>query len=174
MSAEFPESVAEIWRFAAVPDAPVWLPGFVTVTVFPVAGLIVQEKRAEPDAFVPSVAVTVTLEVPAVLGEPEISPALEMLRPAGRPVALKVRGEFPESVAEIGRLVAELTAPVWLPGLVTDTVLWIVQENAADPWAPVVSFAVTVTFDVPAVVGVPEISPVLDEMVRPAGRFVAL
>src|SRR6266700_1631431 len=34
-----------------------------------------------------------------------------------------------------------------------------VQLNEADPAAPVVSLAVTVTFDVPAVVGVPEISP---------------
>src|SRR5882672_10107434 len=33
-----------------------------------------------------------------------------------------------------------------------------VQVNAADPVAPVVSFAVTVTLEVPAVVGVPEIS----------------
>src|SRR5450631_216680 len=49
-----------------------------------------------------------------------------------------------------------------------------VQLNEADPEAPVVSLAVTVTLEVPAVVGVPEISPVEELMDRPAGRPVAL
>ena len=44
----------------------------------------------------------------------------------------------------------------------------------ADPVAPVVSFAVTVTLLVPAVVGVPEIRPVEELIDRPAGRPVAL
>jgi hypothetical protein len=65
------------------------LPGFVTVTVLPpVAELIVQLNDAEPDAPVVSVAVTVTLEVAAVVGVPEIRPLLLIDRPAGRPVAL--------------------------------------------------------------------------------------
>ena len=59
-------------------------------------------------------------------------------------------------------------------GFVTVTVLWIVQEKDVDPEAFVVSVAVTVTLAVPAVVGVPEMRPVLEEMVKPAGRFVAL
>jgi hypothetical protein len=50
----------------------------------------------------------------------------------------------------------------------------MVQLNAADPAAPVESVAVTVTFDVPAVVGVPEIRPVDELMDRPAGSPVAL
>ena len=51
--------------------------------------LIVQVKAAVPLAPVPSVAVTVTLEVAAVVGVPEISPVVELsTRPAGRPVAL--------------------------------------------------------------------------------------
>jgi hypothetical protein len=49
-----------------------------------------------------------------------------------------------------------------------------VQLNEADPEAPVPSFAVTVTLEVPAVVGVPEISPVEELMDRPAGRPAAL
>jgi hypothetical protein len=41
--------------------------------------------------------------------------------------------------------------------------------NAADPDAPVESFAVTVTFEVPEAVGVPEIKP--DELIdNPAGK----
>src|ERR1700730_4609310 len=49
-----------------------------------------------------------------------------------------------------------------------------VQVNEADPEAPVVSFAVTVTLEVPAVVGVPEISPVEELTDSPAGRPAAL
>ncbi len=49
-----------------------------------------------------------------------------------------------------------------------------VQLNDAVPFAPVVSVAVTVTDDVPAVVGVPEISPVEALIDNPAGRPVAL
>ena len=49
---------------------------------------ITQVKLALPLAEVPSVAVTVTVELPAVLGVPVISPVTEMItRPAGRPVA---------------------------------------------------------------------------------------
>ena len=72
-----------------------------------------------------SVAVTVTLSVPAVVGVPEIRPLLELMdRPAGSPVALQVRLWVDcESVACICRLAAVPAVPVWLPGLVTVTVL---------------------------------------------------
>ncbi len=50
----------------------------------------------------------------------------------------------------------------------------MVQVKDADPVAPVVSFAVTVTSLLPAVVGVPEIRPVEELIDRPAGRPVAL
>src|SRR5215472_6656357 len=50
----------------------------------------------------------------------------------------------------------------------------IVQLNAAVPDAPVPSVALTVTFEVAAVVGVPEIRPVEELMERPAGSPVAL
>src|SRR5215472_8236269 len=49
-----------------------------------------------------------------------------------------------------------------------------VQVNVADPDAPVVSVAVTVTLPLEAVVGVPEIRPVEELMDTPAGRPVAL
>ena len=42
------------------------------------------------------------------------------------------------------------------------------QVNAADPDAPVPSVAVTVTVEVPAAVGVPEISPVAGLFDSPA------
>ena len=47
----------------------------------------------------------------------------------------------------------------------------MVQLNVADPDAPVPLVAVTVTVDVPAVAGVPEISPVPEAMDRPAGSL---
>jgi hypothetical protein len=73
---------------AAVPTLVDWAPGLVTVTVFPVGGVTVQVKEALPDAPVPSVAVTVTLEFPVAVGVPEISPVEELIdSPAGRPVA---------------------------------------------------------------------------------------
>ena len=50
----------------------------------------------------------------------------------------------------------------------------MVQVKDADPVAPVVSFAVTVTLFVAAVVGVPVIRPVLELIDRPAGRPAAL
>ena len=48
-----------------------------------------------------------------------------------------------------------------------------VQVNDVDPAAPVVSVTVTVTDDVPAVVGVPLIRPVEALIDSPAGRPVA-
>ena len=48
-----------------------------------------------------------------------------------------------------------------------------VQENDAVPVLLAASFAVTVTFEVPAVVAVPEIVPVEALIDRPAGRPVA-
>ena len=49
-----------------------------------------------------------------------------------------------------------------------------VQVKVAVPDAPVVSVAVTVTDELPTVVGVPVIRPVLALMLSPAGRPVAL
>jgi predicted transcriptional regulator len=48
------------------------------------------------------------------------------------------------------------------------------QLNVADPCAPVVSVAVTVTLNVPVLVGVPEIRPVEELIDNPAGSPVAL
>src|SRR5712691_1492636 len=84
----------------------------------------VQLNEADPAAPVVSLAVTVTVEVLAVVGVPVIRPDEEIDSPAGRPVALKV-SVWPEaeSVAAICWLTAVPTVDVWLPGLVTVTVL---------------------------------------------------
>jgi len=68
--------------FPATANTPVGAPGAVT------GAWITQVKLALPLAEVPSVAVTATVELPAVLGVPEISPVpVLMTRPAGRPAA---------------------------------------------------------------------------------------
>src|ERR1700727_401557 len=86
--------------------------------------LIVQAKLAEPVAPVVSVAVTVTFDVAAVVGVPVIRPEELIDRPAGSPLAEKVR-VWPEaeSVPWTCRLAAVPAVPVWLPGLLTLTVL---------------------------------------------------
>ena len=66
-------------------------PGFRTAALFSFSSTaylrrMVQLKVAEPDA-VPEVAVTVTVEVPVVVGVPVISPEELIDRPAGRPDA---------------------------------------------------------------------------------------
>src|SRR5882672_2242917 len=66
------ESVAEIWSETAVPTLPVWLPGFVTVTVSAAAGLTVQPNEAVWVVGFGSVTVTVAVPVPVVVGVPEI------------------------------------------------------------------------------------------------------
>src|SRR5215472_16136186 len=64
--------------------------GVLEPLVQPVPALLtVQLKVAEPEAPVVSVAVAVTLPLPAAVGVPEISPVEELMdSPAGSPVAL--------------------------------------------------------------------------------------
>ena len=52
-----------------------------------IGGLTVQVKVADPDAPVPSVAVTVTLKVPVSSASPVIRPEELIDSPAGSPVA---------------------------------------------------------------------------------------
>jgi len=61
-----------------------------------------------------------------------------------------------------------------LPGLVTETVLEIVQVNEAEPVKPALSVAWTVTEHAHAVVGVPVMAPLEALMDRPAGRPLAV
>jgi hypothetical protein len=144
VSAKPPESVAWICVLTGVPTVPFCAPGLVTVTVLPVLGLTTQVKVADPCAPVPSVAVTVTLEVPWVVGVPVICPEELMLSPAGRPVAEKVSVcPDAESVAwTCTGVIAVPTLLVWLAGWVTVTVFPVlppagvqVTEDAGE-WVP--------------------------------------
>ncbi len=81
-------ATAAVALHTVLPDSKPGLPSS-SCGVQPLDELIVQVKLAEPLAPVVSVAVTVTLEVPAVVGVPEMRPVEELIdRPAGRPVAL--------------------------------------------------------------------------------------
>src|SRR5215813_6890927 len=83
----------------------------------------VQVNVAVAKAPVPSLAVSVTVFVPGVVGRPEIVPEVgEIDRPAGSPVAAYDR-ECPESLAlaEIGTETGEPAMPSCGPGLVSVT-----------------------------------------------------
>jgi hypothetical protein len=56
-----------------------------------------------------------------------------------------------------------------VPPVITGAALIIVNTRAAVP-VPVLLLALRLTFDVPAAVGVPEITPVVALTVRPAGK----
>jgi hypothetical protein len=63
------------------------------------------------------VTVAVTVDVPVVVGVPEMTPVAELIdRPAGSPVALKVYGVVPPEADRV-RLAAVPTVEDWLPGL---------------------------------------------------------
>lgn len=64
--------------------------------------------------------------------------------------------------------------PLWLPGLVMATVELMDHEKVVPPLKPAPSVAVTVTVNTPEVDGVPVIDPVVELMLRPVGRPVAV
>jgi len=122
-------SVPVAVRETGAPDTEVWFPGLVTATVL----VTVQMRAAWPEKPAESVAVRTTLEVPAVVGVPEIEPDVgSTVSPAGRPVADQVRVEVDEeSVPVAARETGEPETDDWLPGSVTATVLVTVQMKAA-------------------------------------------
>lgn len=84
--------------------------------------------------------------------------------------------EAADDPAEDGALLATDEAAADEAALLTEDAgaAPMVQVNVRFATPPKPSRAVTVTLRAPAVVGVPEITPVCALMERPAGRFVAL
>ena len=152
------------------------LPAVVQVGLIEVVvgtGLLIVRVSAALPVPPALVALMVTLYIPAVVGVPEIKPVLVFTdRPAGsRPVTLKLVGLL---VAVIVYENATPTWPVAVRGLVmTGAGGLMVKVNVALPVPPEL-VALIVTVYVPAVVGVPEIMPVLVSTVKPAGSPVAL
>ena len=102
----------------ALPDSKPGLPSFCPgLEQPPPCGLTVQLNVVLAVAPALSCTVALTVEVPAVVGVPEMTP-VDVLRdrPAGSPVAEKVYGGVPPE-ADSETLVAVPTVPVWLPGL---------------------------------------------------------
>jgi hypothetical protein len=166
---ELCESVAvAVTGVMATPVLLDWLAMGVTETVL----VMVQVKVAVPEAPEPSVALRVTDELPAVVGVPVMVPVeASMDSPAGSPVADQVRvAPDWESVAALSSAaMGEPDTSDWAPGLVTDTVLVMVQVKVAAPVKPALSVTVMVTAELPPVVGVPLMTPVEGSMDRPGG-----
>ena len=126
------ESVAELVRVGmAEPVTFDWLDFAVTTTVL----VVFQVKVALPWAVEPSVAVRVTEAAPGVVGVPVMAPVVELIvSPAGRPVADQVSVAVGLVSVALGVKV-EMADPVTddlVPGLVTATVLVMVQEKLAE------------------------------------------
>src|ERR1700733_12910175 len=103
---------------------------------------------------------------------PGASSASELnLAPAVPPMAFCGASPADELVLELATHPVSLSWPLVPP---PELAAFTVQLNEAVPLAPVVSLAATVADDVPAVVGVPEMSPVEALIDSPAGSPVAL
>ena len=96
--------------------------------------LTTQENVSVVDAPLSSVPVTTTEYVPGVAflaTVPVIIPADKMVRPAGRPVAEKVRGSPLGSVKAAAALTAVIVSPsllVWLVVLVPTVGAWFLES----------------------------------------------
>ena len=150
-------------------------PGLVTV----MAPETFQVKVADPAkvGVELSVAVMVTEHAHEDVGVPVTDPVEELMAsPVGRPLWVQVRVRpVWVSVAEFAsEEMAEPTAEDCPPGLVTTTVLVVVQVKEALACADELSVAVRTTEAAPGVVGVPVTAPVEELIVSPAGRPVAL
>src|SRR5437899_6888034 len=118
------------------------------------------------------VALRVTVEAPALVGVPVMSPVVALsARPAGNLVALTLVGLC---VALIRWVNASAIWPVAVPALVMTGVAGVIVT--ASVWGPVppALVALRVTVEAPALVGVPVMSPVVSLSARPAGNPVAL
>ena len=119
-----------------------------------------------------SVAVTVKLNVPGAVGVPESTPAVDKAMPGGSAPEDQVTGKVPPVCVKLNAGYTVPTVPtVGVPlmvivgqdaaRIVSATVLLAVQPFASD--------TVTVTLNVPGVVGVPESTPTPDS-VMPGGN----
>src|SRR5262249_55567475 len=88
----------------------------------PPAGLMVNVNDVLPELPAVSVAVTVTVNVPAVVGVPDTVPVDDpMLNPGGSPAADQVYGGVPPDAVIVNDVIGVPTVPVLFPGLFTVT-----------------------------------------------------
>ena len=130
--------------------------------------------KAFSAAAVPSTALTVNVYAPAVVGLPVIAPVDELrFSPDGRFPEITDH-VAPETLASRLAVYGSFTVPegrlVVVIVIVAGGVALMVMVNCFDALSWPASVAVTVKVAVPAVVGVPEIVPVVGLSVRPDGR----
>jgi hypothetical protein len=112
-------------------------------------------------------------KVPAMVDVPETTPVVEITKPAGRPVAVKVYG-LP--VPPVPVMVTGVIAMPWMALMTTQAAVGgatTVTEQLSVPAFPSLSRIVTMYGKVPVTVDVPETTPVV-EIAKPAGRPVAV
>ena len=159
----------------AVPTVPLGRVEVVIVGGVPAPAGSTTMLRAAVSFPAPFVALTVKLDVPAAVGVPEITPAALSVKPTGRvptetsqvigasPVAVSVALYALPSVA-LDKVVVVIVGATPVVGSTT-----MLKELVSLP-TPFV--ALTVKVDVPAAVGVPEITPA-GLSVKPAGKLPA-
>jgi hypothetical protein len=166
-----PPVAASVWLYAT----PIWPFGTLVVVITRSGGIVIDKALVAVSAGVcESVTRTVKLEVPAVVGVPEITPPALKLSPAGRLPVWRDQeyGVTPPVAANVWLY----ATPIWPLGrldVVTDRSAGITTLSAWSSVSGVLweSVTLTVKFEVPAVVGVPEIVPVELPRDSPAGRL---
>jgi hypothetical protein len=135
------------------------------------AGKIVNVTALVPGVGFALVAVTVALKVPVDVGVPVITPVPAItLSPGGKPVALKLVGEFVAVMVypePNGAPIVPLAAAALV---ITGEAGMIVKVTPRVPAMGLAFDAVTVALNVPPEVGVPEITPVDVLMLKPGGN----
>ena len=126
-----------------------------------------------------SVTVTVKFDVPLAVGVPEITPvAGARVKPVGKAPAV-IDHVYP-GVPPLASTVCEYAVPLVPPDRVEEVIASVVAPTTIDVAADFVctglplSLTLTVKLEVPLAVGVPEITPLVDARVNPAGRVPAL
>ena len=122
-----------------------------------------------PPAFVAEIG---TLNFPATVGVPEIKPDAFTPSPGGRFVALKLVGEFDALIARLNGLPTVALAAAAFASTGTGRVGAMVNVRMPLPIPPAL-LADRPTSNVPGVVGVPVIRPVVASMLRPGGKLLA-
>jgi hypothetical protein len=168
-----PDCSAQLYGVTPPVAAKVWL---YATPIWPAGRLVVVMTRSGTPAWIVidrafvavsagawlSVTRTVKFDVPAVVGVPLMTPPELKLKPAGRlPVCrFQLYGVTPPVAASVCEY-AVPTAPLGRLAVVTDRSTGIAMDSAfvAVSAGACESVTRTVKFDVPAVVGVPDITP---------------
>jgi hypothetical protein len=162
---------ASVWLYAVLTEPSERL--VVVIVGAAVAVIVILKACVASETLL--LAVTVKLNVPAAVGVPDISPVSSFkLRPGVKSAGVTVHSIGAVPVADSALLYAVPTEPsgrlvVVIAGATGPAVISMLNAFEASGLTPFV--AAIVKLNVPAVVGVPAIWPVVVFKSRPAGRF---